>query len=244
MMQHDSVRGTCAVFWKERREQAGARQRKHSGWLNTLVLVALVGGLLPDQLKPVWTTSWIPIFVAMWVMFYRVANTIADSVAGERERHTLESLVSTPLPSQAIVWGKIMAAVVSAAPAMLLAMTVALGTSNGYTLIHPWHVYTVAVMVGIVLDGVLAGVLAAGAGMWISVKSRTTRHAQQTLSGLSLLLWFLPIGVNRGLHGSLTSPQHLQHLGWVVIGVSAGLSLIGGVAVFMAQRSLRHLSGC
>ncbi len=227
------------VYWKERREWVASQRQNKSGWVAPLVLVAVVGGFLPYQLKTLWTTSMVSILVAMWVIFFRVTNTIADSIAGERERHTLEALMITPLPAYAIVWGKMLAAVRNTGPVMLLAMVVALGTSNGRTLLAHWHMYSLPVLIGILLDGGLAGLVAAAVGIWISVHSRTVRQAQQTLSVLSLLFLIIPTLINNTVHLPLMSVLATHDLSRTIAALSLGLILAGGILVVIAQRSFQ-----
>lgn len=229
------------VYWKERREFAAAQRGKKIGWMTTLVLIAVVGGILPYQLRSVWTTSVVSIIVAMWVMFFRVTNAIADSVVGERERHTLEALVITPLPRYAIVWGKMLAAVTNTGLSMLLAMAVALVVSNINTLPHHWHNYSSAVLFGIIVDGGLAALLAAAIGVWISAYSSTTRQAQQILSSVALLLMLTPLMLHSVIPLSLTTLMATHHLTRLILIGSLGLILAGGILVIIAQRSFQHM---
>ena len=46
-----------------------------------------------------------------WVPLMLVAGVVADSFAGERERHTLETLLASRLSDEAILVGKVTAAV-------------------------------------------------------------------------------------------------------------------------------------
>src|SRR5678815_2933365 len=45
-----------------------------------------------------------------WMPFLWVSGVVADLFAGERERHTLEALLATRLSDQAILFGKLLAA--------------------------------------------------------------------------------------------------------------------------------------
>ena len=237
MVKIDDIR---TVYWKERCEFVAAQRDKKVGWMTPLVLVVVVGGILPYQLRSTWTTSGASILVGMWVMFFRVTNAMADSIVGERERHTLEALVITPLPRYAIVWGKMLAAITNTAWSMLLAMIVALVVSNAPTF-HPWHNYSLIVLVGIMVDGALAALFAAGIGVTISVYSSTTRQAQQILSSVALLLMLMPLGLQTVAHVSFTSWLTSHHLTQLILDGSVVLILGVGIMVVIAQRSFQHL---
>lgn len=229
----------CTVYWKEHREWVAAQRSTKSRWVTAGVLVAIVGGVLPYQLHTLWTTSVVSILIAMWVMFFRVTNTIADSIAGERERHTLEALVITPLPPLAIVAGKIAAAVRNTGPTMLVAMGVGLIASNWARGAAPWHVYSLPVLSGIILDGGLAGLVAGGVGVLISAHSRTARQAQQTLSILSFLLLIIPSLFTHALHVSLDSFLIPSHPGRLVAVLSLGLIAAAAGLVALISRCAR-----
>ena len=51
-----------------------------------------------------------------------VSSLVADSFAGERERHTLETLLASRLPDRAILAGKLLVPVAVAWGAALLAL--------------------------------------------------------------------------------------------------------------------------
>ena len=67
-----------------------------------IVCVAVAGIIVPFFLHGVETS--LTIAALFTVMFLK--PIISDSMAGERERKTLESLLSTPISGQSIMWGK------------------------------------------------------------------------------------------------------------------------------------------
>ena len=98
------------VLWKELHEIPRQSSGRRGGPMGILVTIGIIGVFLPLQaglrfLNP----SQLGIIIVLPVML--ILAVIADSFAGERERHTLETLLASLLSDRAILFGKIVAAV-------------------------------------------------------------------------------------------------------------------------------------
>ena len=181
------------VAWKEWREllQLGGSHR--GGRFSLAILVGVFGVLLPLQSGAEWVQSPATVFYWGWVPLMLVGSAVADSFAGERERHTLETLLASRLPDRAILLGK-MGAAVAYGWGLVLAMlvmslvTVNLTAPSGALLMFPWRF-----AVGAPLMALLGAGLAATAGVLISLRAQTVRQAAQTLNVGVLLLVFVPV---------------------------------------------------
>jgi ABC-2 type transport system permease protein len=181
------------VAWKEWREllQLGGSHR--GGRFSLAILVGVFGVLLPLQSGAEWVQSPATVFYWGWVPLMLVGSAVADSFAGERERHTLETLLASRLPDRAILLGK-MGAAVAYGWGLVLAMlvlslvTVNLSSPSGALLMFPWRF-----AVGAPLMALLGAGLAATAGVLISLRAQTVRQAAQTLNIGVLLLVFVPV---------------------------------------------------
>jgi len=186
-----------AVLWKEYREILNIRRSRRGTFMAVAFVVVLIGIFFPLQYGHGWTDS--PISLMTWFMtsFIFASATIADAIAGERERHTLETLLSTRLPEQAILLGKITAAVSYAFGIAFLtnlmsvvAVTVVYG--GGRILMFP---------PGIMLSGIATGFLTASivanAGTLVSLRAATVRQAQQTMSIAAMIVFFSPMIILR-----------------------------------------------
>ena len=111
----------------------------------------------------------------IWLPFLFSANIIADSVAGERERHTLETLLASSLPDRAIVLGKMSVTFVYAWGMALLGAVLALVVANFRS--TSLVMYPADVLVGLVLLSLLAAVFVSAMGVLISLKAQTSREA-------------------------------------------------------------------
>src|SRR5690349_5093136 len=191
------MRDIWTVVWKEWREFRDQLLSLRRGGLSALILALILGVVAPVQLGVEWVQS--KIIVAYWPFLAAtmVSSLIADSVAGERERHTLETLLASRLPDSAILIGKIVAAVLYGlgfAVANLVIGVVAVNIAhreNGLILFEPQRL-----VVTIVLT-ILASLLMAGIGVFISLRASTVKQAQQTFGIAIIVLTMGPlIGFN------------------------------------------------
>jgi len=119
-----------------------------------------------------------------------VISVIADSFAGERERHTLETLLASRLSDRAILLGKAGAAMgygVGAAWIILLLglVTVNLAHGHGKLIFFP-----ATAGFSIIGFSLLNAGLATSAGILVSLRAATVRQAQQTMSIALMVLLF------------------------------------------------------
>jgi ABC-2 type transport system permease protein len=180
------------VMWKEFKELLFRRGNLRGGWVGMLFFVAVFGIYMPLQSGTAWVQSPIGLVVWAWVPFLLVSSVIADSFAGERERHTLETLLASRLSDRAILFGKLGAAVgygwgFSMANILIGLVAVNLVYGQGRLLLFPADI-----ALGVVLVSFLVAAFASGIGVLISLRAATVRQAQQTFSLVNLLI-FVPI---------------------------------------------------
>jgi ABC-2 type transport system permease protein len=237
------------VAMKEYREVLLRMGSLKGNLLNFVLVVGVFGVFMPLQAGTWWLTKpWMPLAYA-WLPFFLVSALVADSFAGERERHTLETLLTTALSDGAILFGKLAAAVAYGYGMLLLVMLVGLVTVNVHTgsLAHP-VMYAPGVFAGVVVFGFLATLLIAAVGVLVSLKAKTVRQAGQTLSLGILGMLVLPIiFVAYGFR--LLPPQAqlallnaIQGLDprAVVVAVALLLAVLDGAIVLAATRRFRR----
>jgi ABC-2 type transport system permease protein len=180
------------IIWKEARELLVQRSGLRGGWAGLLVLIGVFGILMPLQSGREWLSSPTTILLWAWVPFILVNSVVADSFAGERERHTLETLLASRLSDRAILIGKICAAIAYGWGITLISLLIALVTINiahggGEFLFFPFNIG-----LAILSLSFLVAWLAAGLGVLVSLRAASVRQAQQTLS-LAFLFLFVPL---------------------------------------------------
>jgi ABC-2 type transport system permease protein len=175
--------------WKEMFMQRGSRR---GGLANLLIMIAIFGIFIPLQTAKEWfdtpllpiAWSWMPVFMTTWM--------VADAVAGERERHTLETLLASRLSDRAILFGKLGASVLygfslALINLLLSAVTVNLARPADGLRFYPAGFFFILLAFILLGCGLLAGL-----GVLVSLRAATARQAYQRLSIVMMAVWVLP----------------------------------------------------
>jgi len=169
------------VIWKERKGMfrfRGSRTR----FLMVLLGPLLMAVVFPLQAGPEWVEDLDSVLIAVFVPIILVSITIPDSFAGERERHTLGTLLASRLPDRAILFGKVAVSVAFSWGVTLGTLLVGLVTVN----VAHWEgrllLLTPTIALADLALSFLLATLATGAGILISLRSKTVQEAQQTLT--------------------------------------------------------------
>jgi ABC-2 type transport system permease protein len=225
------------IIWKEWKELFLRRGSARSGWFNILIMVGVLGVLMPYQTGSEWLQNPLLPLVWSWLPIFLTINIVADAFAGERERHTLETLLASRLSDRAILLGKIAAAVTYGWSIAVVSMLVGAVTVNvafpgdGIQFYSGW-----GFPLGVTLS-FLAATLIAAVGTLVSLNAPTARAAYQRLSMVVMAVWllptvgisFLPDEVTGPLFASLSNINLLQ----VILGVGAAF-LIADVVLILA----------
>lgn len=178
------------VCWKEWREYLVGQGGGRFGNLRVLALIVLAGAFIAFSSGAGWATSPIALLVSgVYFPLVLTLTMVADSFAGERERHTLETLLASRLSDRAILLGKVAALTSYGWLFGLVGALMSIVVANIGALREAPFFYTPQIALGIVGLGLLASGLMASAGCLVSLRAPTTRQAQQTLS----LLAFVPL---------------------------------------------------
>lgn len=233
----------ATIIWKESREFLTVRPGLRGGWTGLIIILAAFGILIPLQSGPGWLSAPTTVLMWAWLPFILVNSVVADSFAGERERHTLETLLASRLSDKAILIGKICSAIAYGWGITLVGILVALVTVN----VSNWNgaLLFFPTMIGLAVFflSFLVAWLAAGIGVMVSLRAGSVRQAQQTLS-VAFLVLFIPLLVLPLLPGELQvtvqnalSGVDLQQV--IIIGTFA-LLLLDIVLLATAFRSFKR----
>jgi ABC-2 type transport system permease protein len=167
------------VLWKEWTEFK-SRTRGASS-LVFLGVIVLAGIAAPLQAGPALLTSWFTFIPIGALLLFAMPAQVVEAFAGERERHTLEALLATPLSDAALLFGKFFASLiygfVLAASILLLALVVVNVTHPGHGLLTYPPIYAFSFL----SLGLLIGGLVSAAGVHVSLRAQSVRQANQTL---------------------------------------------------------------
>jgi len=186
------IRDIWTVAWREWKELL-SREGGLSGKLGLLIFGTFVGIFLPSQLGAAWIEApWVTLFWA-WMPLFLVTAVTADAFAGERERHTLETLLASRLPDAAILLGKVLATVLYVWGLALVCMPIGLVTVNLMYADGGLLLYSPATFVSLAGLSLLSTLLGAATGVLVSLRAASVRTAQQNLSMISIALAFIPV---------------------------------------------------
>ena len=231
------------IIWKEVKDEIF-----QGGWqsfIRPLIIVGVLGITLPLQFGLGWLTfgpAVIP--VTLYISFFFIIGYIGDAIAGERERHTLETLLASRISDRAILLGKVIATVgytwVLILASLLLGSPV-VNLANGT---GAWQFYApFGLLIYTLVLSLLTSLLAASSGVLVSLHSPTVRQATQTLLigtlglGVALVLGIKALPAN--LLASLTTNEVLL----IILTVLAILdAILLGISLASFKRSRLILS--
>jgi ABC-2 type transport system permease protein len=169
------------VMWKERKGLLRVRGSRARALLTILIPVVMIAVVMPLQMGEDWLDAAWSLVGSILIPFVLVGIVIPESFAGERERHTLETLLASRLPDRAILFGKVVLAIAYGWGMTLVVLVVSLVTVN---LLH-WDgqvmFYKPVVALADVVVSLLIAGLVANLGVLISLRSETAQGAQQAL---------------------------------------------------------------
>jgi len=218
-------------FWMAR--GGGARGRLTS----FLVLFFVFGLYWPLSQRQAWIDApFLPGLMFMILPLLLAGGTAADAFAGERERHTLETLLATRLSDRDIFLGKVLATLAyclgmtwGCALIALIAMNVSKGAG-------PFYMYSESALVLMVVGSTLLGLLMTAIGVLVSLKAASVREAAQWFSIATLVVILGPVILSQVLPASITAPieQALLSANYALVGTVAGVVVLALDIVLLA----------
>ena len=231
------------MIWKEWKDLLWSGGR--SDWFRPLWIVAIMGIVFPLSFKLRWIhLDPAPILLTLYIPFMFITTFIGDAIAGERERHTMETLLASRMSDRAILLGKVLVTVgfcwgMTVFCLLLGAVAVNVSTGQG-----PWIFYApLKLFVVLLILSLLTTLLAASGGVLISLKSATVRQAAQTMVLGQILLGLAVYGVVRVLPASLTTSLTASQIVQMIMLVLAVLDAILLTAALVSFQRSRLILG-
>ena len=220
---------------------------RRGGW-TVLLVIFFLGVFVPLQVGAEWAVT--PAMFAYWPFLTAsmTSTIVADSVAGERERHTLETLLSTRLPDAAILLGKVAAAVLYG---YAFAVTnLVIGTATVIIRYGDAAVLMSARQLAVLLSLIGgAALMVAGMGLVVSLRTATVRQAQQLFGVFFLAGTMIPLA----MMAALDTGRQARFLAWArdqgIVGLGTWASvtmtalglLLVGIGLVRFRRGTRVL---
>ena len=230
------------MVWKESKDvlfQGGWRSL-----IRPLFVIGIMGIYLPLQFGPQWVAlTPIGMLLLLWIPFFVVISFIGDAIAGERERHTLETLLASRMPDRSILLGKIVATVLYAWGMGILSLLLGLVLVDLLRTQGNWMFYPLDLFVDALVLILLASVLATSAGVLISLRVSTVRQAQQILSIGTIVFVFGVTFALRAIPANVLSSLTYEQFLLIVMAVLTVLdAILLGLSLMSFQRSRLILS--
>lgn len=232
------------VAWKELREMLTFGDSRGRNKLSLLVILAIFGVVIPLQSGRDWITTPASAMVWAWMPYMWVYSVVADSFAGERERHTLEALLATRLSDRAILFGKLLAALAYGFTLTWSILLVSLVTINVAVRGEGLLLFTPIMTIGALIFSILISGLSASIGVLVSLRASSVRQAQQWMSFGMLVLFlpfmfiqFIPRTWLEAFGNSLLNADPVQIGVWAAVVVLVIQVVLLGIAMRLFQRS-------
>jgi ABC-2 type transport system permease protein len=178
------------VARKELLELWKARGSLRAQLLSIIPVLVVFGIYLPWQQGELWVQN--PIISGIWFIMLPLilaGGTAADSFAGERERHTLETLLASRLSDRDILLGKVVATVVYATGMVWVCALLGLVTVNVSAGSGSFLNYGAAASILIIVGSGLISCCIASIGALVSLHATSVRAATQAVSLFSMVLF-------------------------------------------------------
>ncbi len=190
------IRDALAVAWKEWREMPYQIGQGHArgGWFLLATYLTLFGVIYPAQLGAAYLQSQMAIVIPCFAAVF-VISVAADSFAGERERHTLDSLLATRLTDRGILLGKIVAPMAfgwSCSIAQILIGWIAADIGGHQLAFYRAEIFWSAIATTFALH-----FLSAAIGVLLSLRAATVRQAVQSITGALFVVGAVPALISR-----------------------------------------------
>ena len=188
-------RDILTIMRKEWRELLNASGSGSTTRINITVGAAMLlfcaglAAIMPSDVvihPAVLTVTLIPYIV--------ILAAVVDSFPGERERHTLETLLASAIPDEALLLGKILASVVWSWLFVLLILAAVLIGANvkSYPVMYPR-----STLLAVLIATPLALTLFSTVGVLICMKLPTVRAAQPRVTAMFMGLFILAVILGR-----------------------------------------------
>ena len=226
------------MVWKETRDSALSGRRNEL--IIPLLVVVIMGIVIPWQVGHLWISlSPAMITIVCYIPFQLTTSYIGDAFAGERERHTLETLLASPVSDRAILWGKITVSIAYAWGLSLIGLLLGLVVSNLLSGQDHWEFYhPLDIFVEMLALSLSASLLSASAGVLVSLRAATVRQAQQTMAVGTLISLIAIVVILKSIpSGELERVTESQLLLFFIGGFTLTNLILMGILSASFQRS-------
>jgi ABC-2 type transport system permease protein len=231
------------MIWKETKDSL--LQGGWSALIRPLLLIGILGIGFPWRLGLQWLAlTPLVMGLVLYIPFIVILSFVGDAIAGERERHTLETLLASRISDRAILLGKIIVTVGYAWGTALIGLLLGLIVANLSKGQESWEFYThFDLFLEALALSLLASLLGVSGGVLISLRSATVRQAQQILIVSTLVLVGGGVLALKAVPAQAISSLSYPQIWLIAMAVLAVLdAILLGVSLVSFRRSRLMLS--
>lgn len=234
-------------MWKESKSLLKQGKGRSKSILVLLTPFLMFGIILPIQFREEWLSMAWSLAIALFTPLILIAPTICESFAGERERHTLETLLASRLPDRSILFGKMLVSIIFGYGMTIILLVMSLVIVNILVWNGKFQFYPLNILLADLGMGLLFSGLMVTLGILISLRSATVQSAQQVLMmiivipvfGLQAIVFllptFLPMEKIREFLGRFNYDQILLIFLGILLAADVGL-LLAAMSRFKRSR--------
>ena len=168
------------VIWKEWRmifRYRTSRVRMFGTMIGPVILIVYSAVSMGQD----WFDSFLPIVASVITAVILVGMTVPDSFAGEKERHTLSTLLATRLSDESLLFGKLCVSVAVAWGSAILSLLAGLILVNTLKWDGSVSFYTSQILIASLALSLWLAWLTGVLGVVVSMRSSTVQDAAQLL---------------------------------------------------------------
>ncbi|MFH1008321.1 MAG: ABC transporter permease [Candidatus Latescibacterota bacterium] len=186
------IRNSTIVAKKELRELFASKSRGILA-LQIAILGVIFGGFIPYSQGPYWIAeTYLLGFHFVFVPFVVTFPFVTDCFAGERERKTLETLLTTRLDEKSLFLGKSLSVFAFSYLQVLMVVLIGWGTINAYWRIEAGgkglFVYSPPALFALFGLSAAMVALSTGIGVFVSLRAESVRAAQRVTGVINLAI--------------------------------------------------------
>jgi ABC-2 type transport system permease protein len=231
------------IIWKESKGLFKQGKSRSKSILVLATPVFMFGIILPIQFREEWLSMAWSLAIALFTPLILIAPTICESFAGERERHTLETLLASRLPDRSILFGKMIISILYGFGMTIFLLLMSLVVVNLLMWNGKFQFYQLSILLADLGLGALFSGLMVTLGILVSLRSATVQSAQQMLMmiivipifGLQAIIFLFPMEKTREFLGRFNLNQFLLIFLGILLLVDVGL-LLAAMSRFKRSR--------
>ena len=225
------------VIWKEWRETVAQFIANRMRLMAYIAIAAYFAFVLPTIFEAQWLSSQALVF---WILLPTtlVLPLAADTFAGERERHSLETLLALPIDVRSLLFGKLFVIIGCAWGFTQVIIGLSIISANLLDDTAGWHSYSSDVWIAGVVLSLAATIFLAGLGVFVSMHMSSVKQAQMLLGLIVVGLMVTGALVISLIPEQSTMQQNIRAFSWEqkVFG-SAGMLLLFAQAWILLSKS-------